>query len=196
MGLTEARRLGIVEVLPAFLQVIHSMPRLPEPFAMQCLCLVCGGVLCTGSVLAETPSHCAPAEQILFHCRMQHSAKMLSLCAARDLSATSGYLQYRFGRPGKVELEFPQDRTKTQRHFRYSHYFRFQTDRTELSFRHGGFEYVVYSDYEGDMKPARKDTGVRVNTTELPCGGQLIDRLSRLASVVPCDEQAALGCEP
>lgn len=164
---------------------------------MNCLCLLCGGVLCAGAALAETPSHCAPSEQILFHCRMRDSTKILSVCAARELSATSGYLQYRFGRPGKVELEFPQEKTKTQQQFRYSHYFRFQTDRTELSFRHNGFEYAVYSDYEAELKPARKETGVRVNTTELPCGGQVIDKLSKLAEVVPCDENTALGgCEP
>lgn len=173
------------------------MPRFLEPSAMKCLCLACGLTLFAGVALAETPSHCAPSEQILFHCRMRDSTKILSVCAARELSATSGYLQYRFGRPGKVELEFPQEKAKTQQQFRYSHYFRFQTDRTELSFRHNGFEYAVYSDYEAELKPARKETGVRVNTTELPCGGQVIDKLSKLAEVVPCDENTALGgCEP
>src|ERR1044071_2779627 len=60
-------------------------------------------------------SLCARTEQIIFSCLTKRSgssspttpAKIVSLCASRDLDKERGYLQYRYGLPGKVELEFP-----------------------------------------------------------------------------------------
>src|SRR5262249_11408484 len=71
-------------------------------------------------------SLCATSEKIIFSCPVKRPAKIVSLCASKDLTSDRGYLQYRFGLPGKVELEFPKDRTATQQKFQYSHYFRAQ----------------------------------------------------------------------
>lgn len=54
-------------------------------------------------------SHCRVQEQIVFSCLV--GKKMVSVCASADLSATSGYLQYRFGQKHALELVFP-DLTK------------------------------------------------------------------------------------
>lgn len=53
------------------------------------------------------PSHCSKDERIILSCEIASNRKLLSLCGSSDLSAAKGYLQYRFGRPGEVELEFP-----------------------------------------------------------------------------------------
>ena len=47
---------------------------------------------------AAAPSHCAPAEQVIFSCNT--GAKIVSVCAAGDLSAGVGSISYRFGPPG------------------------------------------------------------------------------------------------
>lgn len=54
-------------------------------------------------------SHCNAHEQIVFSCSL--GKKMVSVCASNDFSASSGYLQYRFGLKGAPELVFP-DLTK------------------------------------------------------------------------------------
>jgi hypothetical protein len=145
---------------------------------------------------AETPSHCGTAEQIVYSCQIKDSAKVVSLCASKELSANSGYLQYRFGRPHKSELEFPNARQNSQRRFQYAHYLRFQVDRTEVSFKNGGFEYALYSYYEGEEKPPKSETGVRVRNTVLPCGSTAINKLSTLKGVVSCNEVDPLtGCK-
>jgi hypothetical protein len=54
-------------------------------------------------------SHCRAQERIVFSCSL--GKKTVSVCASADLSATSGYLQYRFGPKGAFELAFP-DLTK------------------------------------------------------------------------------------
>jgi len=61
---------------------------------------------------------------VIFSCAVKRPAKIVSVCASKDITAEKGYLQYRFGLPGKIELEYPKDRTGTQQKFKYSHYFR------------------------------------------------------------------------
>ena len=51
---------------------------------------------------------CAADERIIFSCTLRQPVKIVSVCAAKDLTNEKGYLQYRFGLPGKVELEFPK----------------------------------------------------------------------------------------
>ena len=76
---------------------------------------------------------CATNERIIFSCPVKRPAKFVSLCASKDLTSESGYVQYRFGLPGKIELEYPKDRTGTQQKFQYMHYFRARVDLTEIT---------------------------------------------------------------
>jgi len=113
-------------------------------------------------------SLCAKDERIIFSCPLRKPAKIVSLCASKDLTSDRGYLQYRFGLPGKVELEFPQDRTGTQQKFQYTHYFRAQVDQTEISFTNNGYEYAITDDYNGEEKPAQSIQGVSVTAPGKP----------------------------
>jgi hypothetical protein len=113
-------------------------------------------------------SLCARDERIIFSCPVKKPAKIVSLCASKNLSADQGYLQYRFGLPGKVELEFPSDRTGTQQKFQYTHYFRAQVDLTEISFSNNGYEYQITDDYNGEEKPAQSIQGVMVTAPGKP----------------------------
>lgn len=50
---------------------------------------------------------CTPKEVAVFSCQV--GAKTLSLCANGVLTKTTGWMQYRFGRPGMApELSFPE----------------------------------------------------------------------------------------
>jgi hypothetical protein len=113
-------------------------------------------------------SLCARDERIIFSCPVKKPAKIVSLCASKNLSADQGYLQYRFGLPGKVELEFPKERTGTQQKFQYTHYFRAQVDLTEISFSNNGYEYQITDDYNGEEKPAQSTQGVMVTAPGKP----------------------------
>lgn len=111
---------------------------------------------------------CEKGERIIFSCPVRRPAKIVSLCASKDLTAERGYLQYRFGLPTKIELEFPKDRTGTQQHFQYTHYFRAQFDLTEISFTINGYEYQITDDYNGEEKPAQSIQGVSVTAPGKP----------------------------
>ena len=111
---------------------------------------------------------CARNERIIFSCPVKRPAKIVSLCASKDLTSERGYLQYRFGVPAKIELEFPQSRTGTQQKFQYTHYFRAQVDLTEISFSSNGYEYQITDDYNGEEKPAQVTQGVSVTAPGKP----------------------------
>src|SRR5258706_2400818 len=60
----------------------------------------------------QTNSLCAKDERLIFSCPVKRAAKIVSVCASKDLTNDHGYLQYRFGVPGKIELAYPQDRQR------------------------------------------------------------------------------------
>ena len=106
---------------------------------------------------------CARDERVIFGCVLKQPAKIVSICASKNLTNETGYLQYRFGLPGKIELEFPKDRTGTHQKFEYNHYFRARVDLTEINFTIDGVNYSVFDDYQGEEKPAVSDQGVSIN---------------------------------
>jgi len=105
---------------------------------------------------------CAKDETVVFSCQLKNSPKTVSLCSSSRLTKTQGYLQYRFGLPGKVELEYPKQRSDSQKSFHYSHYFRAQFDSTEISFSTDDYTYTVFDNFNGEEKPAIMDQGVTV----------------------------------
>src|SRR5262252_7120021 len=111
---------------------------------------------------------CAKEERVIFSCPTKRPAKIVSLCASKDLRSDRGYLQYRFGLAEKVELEFPKERTGTQQKFQYSHYFRAQVDMTEIGFSINGYQYQITDDYNGEEKPAQTIQGVMVTAPGKP----------------------------
>jgi hypothetical protein len=111
---------------------------------------------------------CAKGERIIFSCPVKRPAKIVSLCASKDLASDHGYLQYRFGVPGKIELEYPKDRQGTQAKFQYSHYFRAQFDTTSINFTIDGYEYSLFDDYNGEEKPNISSQGVSVTAPGKP----------------------------
>ncbi|MGZ8530498.1 MAG: hypothetical protein ACXW6J_07640 [Candidatus Binatia bacterium] len=60
------------------------------------------------ATVAQPPSLCRAEEQIIFTCVAAGSAKFASLCGSRLLDHRRGYLQYRYGNPGAIELQFPR----------------------------------------------------------------------------------------
>ena len=156
------------------------------------LCFVfTSGPAVSGMSQLQTGTLCENTEQVVFSCTIKKPAKIVSLCSSKELTKDRGYLQYRFGLPGNVELEFPKQREQTQSAFKYSHYFRAQFDQTEISFTQDGYEYAIFDDYNGEEKPARHDQGVRITPPNngkevtLSCRGKARAQYGDLAEVFP-----------
>jgi hypothetical protein len=152
----------------------------------------------TANALAAE-SHCTNQEQTIFSCSIAKSSKVISLCSSLKLAKGQGALAYRFGPLGKIELEFPSSPTNSLQQFRHAHYSRFQTDRTEVSFSIGKYDYSVFDYYDGEEK-FKESRGVRVGNVSgkgkeivLLCGGEVKSELPKLEGVVPCDTDNALA---
>jgi hypothetical protein len=111
---------------------------------------------------------CAKDERVIYSCPVKRPAKIVSICASKNLTSDQGYLQYRFGLPGKIELEYPTDRKGTQQKFQYTHYFRARFDLTSINFNLDGYEYSVFDDYNGEERPAISSRGVSVTAPGKP----------------------------
>ena len=133
---------------------------------------------------------CAKDERVIFSCPIKRPAKIISLCASKDLTSDRGYIQYRFGLPAKVELEFPKARDGSQQKFQYSHYFRAKVDLTEISFTVNGYEYQVTDDYNGEEKSAQIIQGVMVTAPGKPKEVSFVCRIKPKADYT--DLQAVL----
>jgi len=139
-------------------------------------------------------SLCAQTEHIIFSCSTKRStaarspSKIVSLCASHDLAKDRGYLQYRYGLPGKVELEFPDSRRGTQQRFQYTHYMRYQVDRTEINFEIDGYQYQIFDDYNGEEKPRISTEGVSVTAPGKPKDVSFVCRSKAKADYSMLDE--------
>lgn len=92
----------------------------------------------------SSTSHCRADENAIFSCMMDNSDKVVSICASTDLSRHQGYLQYRFGRLGAVELTFPEDRQNTQDQFMWQTIGYSGGWDTRIQFANGGYAYQLY----------------------------------------------------
>jgi hypothetical protein len=119
---------------------------------------------------APIAHHCAPGEQVVMSCTIEGKTKVLSLCASPGATAEQGYLQYRYGNPGNVELEYPSDRSVPPgRAFEHRVILHPPGGFSSYSFTVKSHRYSVFSmSHAGD-----ESAGVKVDKTELSCGNVL-----------------------
>ena len=92
---------------------------------------------------AEGASHCSLAERSLWKCSSKQ--KVYELCASKNLGKSSGYLQYRAGRIGKIELSYPGELVHPRGLFRLQLYAR----DGGLFFTIGKYEYELFDPLTG-----------------------------------------------
>ena len=94
---------------------------------------------------AETPvTFCTAQEKTYFSCSL--NKKVVSVCGSEKISTTTGYLQYRIGKPGKSpELDIPRDKTQPQNFFAYGAVSRSAKGSIQnLTFDSGDYNYTIY----------------------------------------------------
>lgn len=147
-----------------------------------------------GNDLPAANSHCLPTETTYFSC-VTVNKKLISLCGQLPES-----LQYRYGSKKHIEMQYPEYARGSAKKFTYAHFWRFQTDRTEINFSNNEMEYALFDYIEGKKHRA----GIRITNKEgkdreYTCSGPKISRLSDLTEVLRCDPDNALNggsCRP
>lgn len=155
-----------------------------------------------GSILTEpvkVTSLCARDEKIIWSCETT-KRKIVSICSSGQLDKQNGYLQYRFGLPGHIELEYPQQRQNTQTAFAYFRYTRPLVTYLGLRFKIKEYDYEVYDNSNEEERGGSSEAGVTVtpagNTAkavDYRCRKPIIHQLIELEEVVPNTEMTPGG---
>lgn len=136
------------------------------------------GILCYGaSDSFAAGSHCSSEEDTIFSCST--GKKTISVCASEDLSASDGYLQYRFGVKGKPELVVPQTLERLEGEIKGSTLMFSGGGGAYLRFEKGQYDYIVYSAI-GRGWGEKDGVAVEKNgtlVTSLKCKGSVISEI-------------------
>ncbi|MES2047077.1 MAG: hypothetical protein V4447_01655 [Pseudomonadota bacterium] len=114
------------------------------------------------SSLVRAESLCKPKEVLYYSCKIAGTQKLVSLCGSTLNEANGFWLQYRFGRPGQLELEYPESRGKPKplfidSGFDVAHLRRSGGWDSEVSFTTNGWSYTVISWVAGEGETARTE---------------------------------------
>jgi hypothetical protein len=129
-------------------------------------------------------SFCTAEEEVVFACRT--GAKLVSVCAAQGASATSGHVQYRFGKPDSdapLELQVPDARIVASQAASGESVPFAGGGASWMRFRRGNYAYVVYSGI-GQWGP-QGETEERA--------GVVVERGGRRIASLRCNEDRAVG---
>lgn len=126
------------------------------------------GFLVAASVNSASNDLCERTEHTLFSC--EAGKKEVALCASKDLSKTSGYVQYRVKAKGKLEFEHPGTKTHPRGLFYADTLLWASDDEQQVFFQNGEYTYLIY---DRSFKPGPKDAsaGVFVFRKGKPLGG-------------------------
>ncbi|WP_097458595.1 hypothetical protein [Mangrovitalea sediminis] len=175
-------------------------PSKPSRFCLAITLSVLAAVSdCSQAQSSAKTSLCRADESVFFNCTIGSHHKMVSLCGAGDLKQRSGHLRYRFGRHGRIELSYPQAGNGVN-DFKYSHYSRYEVERTVVSFTNGDYQYRLFDDDESDIAPAIHRQGIEVSKlrgddtpTTLYCRAPVYSKLQTLGRTLPCDRDDPLN---
>jgi hypothetical protein len=122
--------------------------------------------------LADEKTMCYAHEEIYFSCPI--GRRIVSVCASGNISPKNGYVQYRFGRPGKSEFEFPTEPYSPLNRFSISEFSGGSVNSTHLKFKSGKYTYVIYQSATNGVY-VRKNGRVIAN---LSCDGGIYQVIS------------------
>jgi hypothetical protein len=93
-------------------------------------------------VRANESTLCLPHEEVYFSCPIDK--KIMSVCAAGNISPDNGYVKYRFGKMGEIEIEFPKKSFTPRKWFSISDIAGGNLNIRHLKFASGQYQYVLY----------------------------------------------------
>jgi hypothetical protein len=105
------------------------------------LCIA--AILLTVSTAIAADTHCTAQERVIFSCSI--GKKIVSVCASRQLTPSSGYMQYRFGRKDALELALPDPPAHPRKVVKAGTLMFSGGGGAYLRFMRGQYSYVVYT---------------------------------------------------
>lgn len=139
---------------------------------------------------------CKAGEKEIFSCTTK-AKKTASLCASADFSAKGGTLQYRFGTPAKVELQYPDTPQPAAGKFFFSSTMYSGGGEAHIRFANGGYDYILFdrtirTNFKGPTNDPAFSSGIVVRG---PNGGKPSTRSCSNDASIKSDAYEALPQE-
>ncbi|MFT3818727.1 MAG: hypothetical protein QM750_13975 [Rubrivivax sp.] len=129
---------------------LRLVPALAGAAWLAAMLAAAGPARADGVPAAPALGLCTATETVVFDCPVP-GGRRASVCASADLSTSAGTLQYRFGRPGKLELQWlpaaavPAAAADWRAGVKAGHVMYAGGGGAYLRFAAPPFDYVVYS---------------------------------------------------
>lgn len=145
VGKRVALKYGVAKVLAASCQGNPDCRKSDTIVLVQSATIVGGSAAAPAKPAAAVQaSHCTSMETNIFSCTT--GARMVSVCASKAVSPTSGYVQYRFGKPGEpLEMTLPESHVPPPKAAYGANVAFSGGGGSWMRFRNGPTSYVVYS---------------------------------------------------
>ena len=99
--------------------------------------------LISQAALADEPRYlCEAHEELIFGCEIKDS--VISICASKNFSKTTGYTQYRFGKPDKVEFSYPASKKPPEGIFFLASTSFSGSGASIIRCNNSGYEYLIF----------------------------------------------------
>jgi hypothetical protein len=140
-------------------------------------------------VLSAT--HCTPGEINYFTCNVKGSDKLVSVCGNQFRSHDNpdgqinddAWLQYRFGRPGQVELIYPAAKTPLIKKFSGEYILANDIRLYSLTFFNHGFSYEIEFVHDWNIRVKGKGRSTALTCEDRPTT-QFSDNLNNFFELV------------
>lgn len=109
---------------------------------------------------------CEKDEIPLWTC--ENNKRVFSLCSSQVMTRTSGYMQYRAARNGKIVFIYPDTRKPPLGYFSYK---TFAAGDASVEFVNSGYHYSLLDPLRGDSSLLVSTDAPSGKTTEIKCGG-------------------------
>lgn len=104
---------------------------------------------------SEDATLCDTQEDIYFSCHLM-GGRIVSVCASRGATATTGYVQYRYGLPTSLEMSFPNKNTPPKGVFKFVNASEGSVNKDILKFKNGDYTYIIHQGYISGLAVIRK----------------------------------------
>lgn len=136
--------------------------------------------------MADELTLCHPHEEVYFSCPI--GKKIASVCASGNITPDSGYVQYRFGQPDKIELEYPSKPYPPRDHFSISDIHAGNLNVVHLKFKSGPYDYVVFQGTNNGVYVKKNGKTIANLFCEEQSYGAIVSRAFRGIPTVPQED--------
>jgi hypothetical protein len=139
---------------------------------------------------------CRSNERTIFSCELKENHKFVSMCSSKNMTNRSGFIQYRYGTPNKIEFTFPKNLNNSQAEFGYDEYSRPDLSTFVVGFDSGGYRYEISETTEGGDDGATTrallvSSDIKKHGVKLTCldNQNAVSNISTLDRVLKCDRK-------